>query len=286
MSSYIDQLKQALEEEKKMYQLAQAQQEAALNRQKEPVREEAGKLRGDTYQNAQLAAIGNNELLAQKGLAGGLYQAPRSGYSETSRIRQDTALRNALNAADLHEQKQLAAIDEKIRGLGDDTGRQIAAASARWTEKIADATREEELRRLQQEREDQLLRQQQEREDQLRREQWEREDRLRAQQAASARAPQSTRAVGTGASRAADSGYTAAVAEAAQRKLAAQALINRVDSYAQSLGVSRAGTYRQAEEIQRQAWQKALADARQTYGSSATYRTIAQLANAPADLLS
>lgn len=173
MSSYIDQLKQSMEEEKKMYEMAQAQQTATLNQQKDPIKEAANKLRGDTYTNSRLSAIGNNEALAQKGLAGGVYQEPRSGYSETSRIRQDTALRNSLNAADLDEAKKIAEIEAKIKDLGYDTSKQIAASNSKWNEKIAAAVREDELRRLQQEREDQL-----------RREQWEREDRIRKEQQA------------------------------------------------------------------------------------------------------
>lgn len=173
MSSYIDQLRKSMEEEKKMYEMAQAQQTATLNQQKDPIKEAANKLRGDTYTNSRLSAIGNNEALAQKGLAGGVYQEPRSGYSETSRIRQDTALRNSLNAADLDEAKKIAEIEAKIKDLGYDTSKQIAASNSKWNEKIAAAVREDELRRLQQEREDQL-----------RREQWEREDRIRKEQQA------------------------------------------------------------------------------------------------------
>lgn len=50
----------------------------------------------DIYRNARLAAIGNNEVLAAQGLAGNLYANPMSGYSETSRIAQDNALRTNL----------------------------------------------------------------------------------------------------------------------------------------------------------------------------------------------
>lgn len=168
MSTYIDELKKAMQEEYNALEMAQKQQEATLNQQKDPIKQDAAKLRGDTYTSSRVSAIGNNEVLAQKGLAGSVYKDPRSGYSETSRVRQDTALRNALNAADLNEQKQLMAIEEKIKQLGYDTGKQKATVQAKWNEKIAQAVREDELRRIQQEREDQL-----------RREQWEREDRQR-----------------------------------------------------------------------------------------------------------
>ena len=102
MSTYIDELKKAMQEEYNALEMAQKQQEATLNQQKDPIKQDAAKLRGDTYTSSRVSAIGNNEVLAQKGLAGSVYKDPRSGYSETSRVRQDTALRNALNAADLN----------------------------------------------------------------------------------------------------------------------------------------------------------------------------------------
>ena len=156
MSTYIDELKKAMQEEYNALEMAQKQQEATLNQQKDPIKQDAAKLRGDTYTSSRVSAIGNNEVLAQKGLAGSVYRDPRSGYSETSRVRQDTALRNALNAADLNEQKQLMAIEEKIKQLGYDTGKQKASVQAKWNEKIAQAVREDELRRIQWEREDKL----------------------------------------------------------------------------------------------------------------------------------
>ena len=52
--------------------------------------------RNDIYTNSRLSAIGNNERLAARGLAGNLYDYARSGTSETSRIAQDVAMRKAL----------------------------------------------------------------------------------------------------------------------------------------------------------------------------------------------
>ena len=52
--------------------------------------------RNDVYINSRLSAIGNNERLAARGLAGNLYDYARSGTSETSRIAQDIAMRKAL----------------------------------------------------------------------------------------------------------------------------------------------------------------------------------------------
>lgn len=52
--------------------------------------------RNDVYTNSRLSAIGNNERLAARGLAGNLYDYARSGTSETSRIAQDVAMRKAI----------------------------------------------------------------------------------------------------------------------------------------------------------------------------------------------
>ena len=261
MSSYIDQLRKSMEEEKKMYEMAQAQQTATLNQQKDPIKEAANKLRGDTYTNSRLSAIGNNEALAQKGLAGGVYQEPRSGYSETSRIRQDTALRNSLNAADLDEAKKIAEIEAKIKDLGYDTSKQIAASNSKWNEKIAAAVREDELRRLQQEREDQL-----------RREQWEREDRIRKEQQAFQR---SMASYSRGSSSSSGKGEIDLKAEA-------QNLINTVDRFARQAGVGSAGTYQQIQEIQENAWRQALAQLKKDYeDDEKAFVDIAKIARAP-----
>ena len=65
--------------------------------------------RNDTYTNARLSAIGNNERLAAKGLAGNLYDYARSGTSETSRIAQDVAMRKNIAGID---QAQINAQNE------------------------------------------------------------------------------------------------------------------------------------------------------------------------------
>ena len=63
--------------------------------------------RNDTYVNARLSAIGNNENLAASGLAGGLYDYAKSGISETSRIAQDNTLRNNINNLNTSEQQDI-----------------------------------------------------------------------------------------------------------------------------------------------------------------------------------
>ena len=66
---------------------------AGYEAQKAALADDYARSAQDIYRNARLAAIGNNEVLANLGLAGNLYASPMSGYSETSRIAQDNALR-------------------------------------------------------------------------------------------------------------------------------------------------------------------------------------------------
>lgn len=75
-------------------------------------------LRGQTYSNARLNAIGNNEVLAAKGLAGNLYDGPASGVSETSRVAQNVGMRNDINAATQQEQSAKNDIANQIIQAG------------------------------------------------------------------------------------------------------------------------------------------------------------------------
>jgi hypothetical protein len=70
-------------------------------------------LNAQTYANARLSALGNNEALAAAGLAGAPTAGPQSGYSETSRVRQDAALGGALNANQLARRNALDALTQQ-----------------------------------------------------------------------------------------------------------------------------------------------------------------------------
>jgi len=119
------------------YQQAQEQikaaEDAAYQATKAELDQQAGKLgvqydklRGDIYKNARVSAIGNNEMLAAKGLAGGLYDTAKSGVSETSRISQDNTLRTNLANASLQEQQERDGIAQQIISLGYTRDKNIA----------------------------------------------------------------------------------------------------------------------------------------------------------------
>jgi hypothetical protein len=71
-----------------------------LNNELSEIKKSSDDSRSDAYVNSRLSAIGNNEQLANQGLAGNLYGSNLSGISESSRIKQDTALQNNINALD------------------------------------------------------------------------------------------------------------------------------------------------------------------------------------------
>lgn len=85
-----------LEAYKEALQAGYDAQANSIAAQAEKLKNQYNTSRNDIYTNSRLSAIGNNERLAARGLAGNLYDYARSGTSETSRIAQDVAMRKAL----------------------------------------------------------------------------------------------------------------------------------------------------------------------------------------------
>ena len=104
---------------------AQAQSRAALqdyynaanlvSQRKDDLSQYYDHLRRSAYTTARRGAVGSNEALASIGLAGNLYGAPTSGYSETSRIRQEVALQNQIAQYDVAEQQALNSLVDLMR---------------------------------------------------------------------------------------------------------------------------------------------------------------------------
>lgn len=106
------------------------QQVNELNAQLPEIKNTYDAQRNQTYRNARATALGNNEGLAARGLAGNAYTAPVTGYSETSRIAETNALRNALNALNLQQQGQENTIGKEIRQAGYSRDAALAEALA------------------------------------------------------------------------------------------------------------------------------------------------------------
>ena len=93
-------------------------QKAQLEKQAQELARQYEGLRTQSYVNGRLGSIGNNEMLAAKGLAGNLYQGTQSGVSETSRVAQDIAMRNNINLASTQEQAAKDDIAAQILQAG------------------------------------------------------------------------------------------------------------------------------------------------------------------------
>ena len=89
-------------------------QAQAIAAQAAKLKDQYNASRNDIYTNSRLSAIGNNERLAARGLAGNLYDYARSGTSESSRIAQDVAMRKSLAQQNAAEISANADLDLKL----------------------------------------------------------------------------------------------------------------------------------------------------------------------------
>ena len=128
---------------KKAQQAAYDSQKSDIDFQKKQLAQDYRTQRGDIYKNARISAIGNNEALAARGLAGNAYQNPRSGASETARINENVALRNSLNAAGRQEQSQKDALAQQLISAGYTRDINIAEYMAELALKRSEAMRQE-----------------------------------------------------------------------------------------------------------------------------------------------
>ena len=127
----------------KAYEARQKAMQEGLTTQLADIKQLSDDNRSQTYVNSRLSAIGNNERLASQGLAGGLYGNPTSGKSESSRIQQDVALGNNLNAVN----RQQASLEAQAKnavatGLADNQ-MEMAKTIAQLRQQQAQAERAE-----------------------------------------------------------------------------------------------------------------------------------------------
>lgn len=108
------------------YQNAVSQYQAQIPQ----IQQSYDQARNDAYTNARLSAIGSNEVLAAKGLAGNLYQDPKSGVSETSRIAMDNQLRGDINTLTDSELSAIGDVNADIAEAGLQKDQNIAQIRA------------------------------------------------------------------------------------------------------------------------------------------------------------
>lgn len=108
----------AAETYKQYIDAAKASNQANYQYQQGALGKQYDTARGQAYVNSRLGAIGNNEALAARGLAGNLYGGARSGESEMSRVMQNVAMRNTMNAATQQENTALDKLAFEIMQSG------------------------------------------------------------------------------------------------------------------------------------------------------------------------
>ena len=97
------------------------------------IREQANADRSAAYAAGQLSSRQNAEQVAAMGLGRDIYSAPASGYSETSRIAEDMAMRNnvaAVTAVERADIREIESMMAQIQAEGLAAGAQIDADTA------------------------------------------------------------------------------------------------------------------------------------------------------------
>lgn len=107
-----------------------------LNTQLGEIKQSSDDNRSNVYVNSRLSAIGNNEQLASQGLAGELYGSPMSGKSESSRINENVALGNNINAVN----RQQTSLENQAKNT---IGSQIADNQLQMAQTIAQLRQQE-----------------------------------------------------------------------------------------------------------------------------------------------
>lgn len=112
--SYTDYLKDATASQKSAYDNLYEAYQNQLKSTIPSAQQNYNAARNAAYTTARVSAIGNNEQLAASGLAGNVNAPPMSGYSESSRVRQNIDLQTNINDLGAEERN---AIQEIVKAM-------------------------------------------------------------------------------------------------------------------------------------------------------------------------
>ncbi len=108
----------------------------AAGLQKVQIDQNADRSFRDIYANAKASAINQNEQLAAMGLAKGTADAPSSGYSETSRVRADNAMRENLSRTAQARDGNLAAVDLQIGQINAERAKELSEMEREYSNQL------------------------------------------------------------------------------------------------------------------------------------------------------
>ena len=135
---YLNALKDRKDSQKSLYDLYYNQNMYDMNAQKPMIKNTYDSARGQAYTGARVSALGNNEAMANMGLAGNAYTAPRSGYSETSRVRQDVSMQNELGALSQEQRGAMQRLQEAISRSQMQRTADMTDINAQYQQQVAD----------------------------------------------------------------------------------------------------------------------------------------------------
>lgn len=95
------------------------------------------KQRSGIYTGSRVSSLGNNERLAAYGLAGNAYAKPQSGYSESSRIRSDVNMQNALANLGTEQRGAIQSLQNAMRQIQQNKVNAIGQIEMATADKIA-----------------------------------------------------------------------------------------------------------------------------------------------------
>ena len=137
-NEYVNALTSSKDNQKTMYDLYYNQSMFDMNAQQPLIKEAYDNARGQTYAGSRVSAIGNNEQLANMGVAGNMYASPKSGYSETARVRQDTQLQGDLNALSREQRGAVQSLQQAMQQAQMERAGAMAGIEGQYANNLAE----------------------------------------------------------------------------------------------------------------------------------------------------
>lgn len=142
-NSYLDELRKAQQAAEEAQRLKTENNIKLIEQQMQTLGKQTADQKSDIYTTSRISALQNAEKQAALGLGGGVYDDAPSGYAESVRLRQDSELKNSLNAADqakLDAQRALENMKINAATMGE---ADLNSVTSEWAQAIAAAKQQQ-----------------------------------------------------------------------------------------------------------------------------------------------
>lgn len=140
---YLDELRKAQQAAEEAQRLKTENNIKLIEQQMQTLGKQTADQKSDIYTTSRISALQNAEKQAALGLGGGVYEDAPSGYAESVRLRQDSELKNSLNAADqakLDAQRALENMKINAATMGE---ADLNSVTSEWAQAIAAAKQQQ-----------------------------------------------------------------------------------------------------------------------------------------------